>query len=158
MNKYLIFLIIAISLACCDSRNNVNMKRSVITDVKPAYKKHFIDVNFEEVNAKLKSGKMSDQEKNMRVNKVYAAFYRAYQHLEIKNGLYNLKVNTGKDIGISPMLFKIIKSSLDDANKKLMEARKENPGKAITPGDGKLMERKYWDWEFCMEGYKKYGK
>ena len=143
----------------------VALKYSAVDDnkdrmekIKERCQKHPLDVNFEKVNNLIQVGKISDKEKKMKVNLVYSAFRRAHEQTDIKDGLFQLNVESGKEIGISPTLFKIIKSTLDETNEGILEAREQNPDRTINGKADGLVDRKQWDWDLCMGLYEKYGK
>ncbi|GEM_PF-4146420 len=139
-------------------RNSATGQKDLITNRKEAFQKHYIEVDFEKVDKRIQSGRMSEEEKKMKVNKVYAAFFRAYKFLEIENGLYQLKVESGKEIGISPTLFKIIKATFDQTNEGILKARKQNPDRTIDGKADGVVGREQWDWDLCMGLYEKYAK
>ena len=136
----------------------IDDKKGRMEKIKERYQKHPLDVNFEKVNNLIQSDKISDKEKRMKVNLVYSAFRRAHEHTEIKDGLFQMNVESGKEIGISPTLFKIYKATLDETNEGILKAREQNPDRAINGKADGVVDRKNWDWEFCMGLYEKYGK
>jgi len=159
MKKYLFLIGIIMYLSSCDSNNeSQSIGKPVNHDGNPAYQEHYLDVDFDKVNTQLKSGKLSDEEKKVKVSMVYSAFRRAHEHTEIQDGLFQLNVESGKEIGISPTLFKIIKATLDETNEGILKAREQNPDRKINGKADGVVDRKHWDWDLCMGLYEKYGK
>lgn len=68
-----------------------------------------------------------------------------------------LDVKSGKDIGISPVLFKMIKNNIDKRNEFLIEARKNYP-EVQACSNMKLQPASEWNYEYLEILYERMSK
>ena len=154
LNKIYFGSILLLTLIGCDHYNKEHkplLEATVIvndTDIKP-----YIDVDFS-MN-KLKSS--NSKEIKYATDAVYSAYKRALEHIEVKNGLYHLKIKDCKEINISPQLFNIVKGIIRDTNNGIKELKKQGYDLPAVENI-KILERKHWKWEKCLELNQKYNQ
>ena len=140
-------------LLSCNNTRIKSKETNNLTDIeKVENDRLFLDVNFDDT---LQSSDLVFVDTIYKTQIVYSAYKRAYKHLSVKNDLYFLDLTSGKDIGISETLFKMIKAGLEDANKQLIELKKQYPD-VKADNNLKLLDIEKWSWSKINKIYKAY--
>lgn len=81
-----------------------------------------IDIHIDQTNPQFAKD-LSDTD----VAKLKAAVYRFYSNVDVKDGHYSTTLKSGKEINISPDLFKLFKDNLDHMNQNInnLKAKEE---------------------------------
>jgi hypothetical protein len=147
--KHLKSVIIIISLVLISCSNEQPIEGNKITK---AGEKPYIELDLSELSAK-KS--ITDKEKKYATEVIYSCYKRAYEKLEVVDGLYVLNVKEGKDIQISEPIFRMIKAGIDNTNEEIIRLRSEGKDFSAT-GDISVSSPKDWQFEELVKAYKMY--
>ena len=147
--KHIKFVILIFSLVLISCSKEQPIKSNKTTE---AVEKPYIELDLSELSAK-KS--ITDKEKKYATEIIYSCYKRAYEQLEVVNGLYVLNVKEGKDIQISEPIFRMIKAGIDNTNEEIIRLRSE--GKDFNATEPiSVSSPKDWQFEELVKAYKMY--
>jgi hypothetical protein len=147
--KQLKFVILMFSLVLISCSKEQPIKSNKITETG---EKPFIELDLCELSAK-KS--ITDKEKKYATEVIYSCYKRAYEKLEVVNGLYVLNVKEGKEIQISEPIFRMIKAGIDNTNEEIIRLRSEGKDFIATEPIS-VSSPKDWQFEELVKAYKMY--
>lgn len=142
--KFVVIISILVLISCSKEQSiegNINTK----TGEKP-----YIELDLSEFSTK-KS--ISDKEKKYATEVIYTCYKRAYEKLEVVNGLYVLNVKEGKEIQISEPIFRMIKAGVDNTNEEILRLRSEGKDCSL-PETISISSPKDWQYEELVKAYK----
>lgn len=122
-----ILLVVAamIGVTSCSGKEDINPQEIVNLDGNPNLTRalvesgQFIDVDVKSLAFEVANGgitRSGSNELKEDIAKMKAAVYRFYSNVEVSDGHYVVKVNSGKDLNISESVFEELVNNIDEMN------------------------------------------